>query len=463
MFRIFLFILFLSPICVQAKDYQVKITVKNLPADAQPLLLSIYNGNMFVIDSLAGKNQDTLTFRIPENSAAGMYRAILGMPPYARFTNAQPIVFDFLFNKEEVEFTLDFSNPANTVEVIRSKENRIYFDFLKADALYYQKLALLEQVVMDYPDQDEFYRKALEFYQKAQQQRDKFIDKTYASHRNTLAGRIIKNQKIPYTNGKLNAAERDSVFRKEFLNQVDFSDTTLLYTNVYTDKLYSYMQMFMDQKASPRENEANCILALDEIVPRLDVNPVIQQHLLQFLITGFESMKMEEVLAHISSHYLQQCGGSQEIIKRRLAGYSRMAIGQKVPDFTLNDIQGIPFNLYDCIYPYTLILFWHTECNHCQNLMKALPNLCRQEFFEKNQVRIIGVSIDENKENWEKLSAEYPLEWVNTYAEGSFESPLANDYNLFATPSMFLIDHEHNIIAKPTTIEELEKNIRELQ
>ena len=61
-----------------------------------------------------------------------------------------------------------------------------------------------------------------------------------------------------------------------------------------------------------------------------------------------------------------------------------------------------------------------------------------------------------------KFSTQYPLEWTNTYVEGSFNSEIAADYNLFATPSMFLIDENHKIIAKPTTIGELEKNIREL-
>lgn len=51
----------------------------------------------------------------------------------------------------------------------------------------------------------------------------------------------------------------------------------------------------------------------------------------------------------------------------------------------------------------------------------------------------------------------------NIHAAGSFDSEIANDYNLFATPSMFLIDENHKIIAKPTTIGELEKNIGELE
>ena len=138
---------------------------------------------------------------------------------------------------------------------------------------------------------------------------------------------------------------------------VDFNDTVLLYTSVYTDKIFQYLQMFISRSAMHQENEANCIQALDKIVPLLDVNPVIQQHLLQFLITGFESMQMEEVLAHISSNYLQQCGGSTDVIKRRLEEYRKMAIGQQVPDFTVYDLEGNPVNLYSDMSPYKLILF----------------------------------------------------------------------------------------------------------
>ena len=94
--------------------------------------------------------------------------------------------------------------------------------------------------------------------------------------------------------------------------------------------------------------------------------------------------------------------------------------------------------------------------------MEALPQLCQKEIFTHQQIKLIGITIDENREDWEKFSTQYPLEWTNTYVEGSFNSEIAADYNFFATPSMFLIDENHKIIAKPTTIGELEKNIREL-
>ncbi len=463
MFRKIIVLLLLCPLFTWAKDYQVRIHVKNLPADSQPILLRIYNGNLFILDSIPAVNQEEITFRIPENTRPGMLRTILGMSAYSPMMPSQPIALNFIFNRENIEINTDYQDPQNAAEIVTSEENKLYFGFMKSDLLFFKKLGLLEQVVQNYPEQDEFYQKALTHYLKVQNEREKFIDKTCKINTKTLASRIIKNQKMPVLPGKLTPEERDSLINQQFLSEVNFNDTTLLYTNIYTDKVFRFIQMHMKPTATPRENEANCIRAIDQLVPVLDINPTIQQHILQFLIEGFESMKIEEVLAHISSNYLQQCGSNSDIIKQRLEGYRKMAVGQKVPDFTSNKTQGEPFNLYNHISPYTLILFWHTGCEHCQILMNNLPGLSRAGLFSDHQLQIIGVSIDENKEEWEKFSENYQLDWINTHVEGSFGSQIASDYNLFATPTMFLIDAEYNIIAKPLTLEELKNNIMELK
>lgn len=464
MFKKFVLFLLFCPCLVWAKDYQFKLHVKDLPSDSRPLLLRMYNGDLFVLDSVPAVSGEEIVFHIPENTRPGVLRAVLGLSPtYSPMMPPQPIALNLIFNRGDIEIRTDYQNPQERAEILVSEENKLYFDFMKSDLVFYSKLGLLEQVVQNYPEEDEFYQRALAHYLKLQNEREKFIEKTAKSNPKTLASRIIKAQKMPVLPGKLTSEERDSLFNVQYLSQVEFNDTSLLYTNVYTDRIFRFIQMYMKQTATPRENEANCIRALDRLVPVLDVNPIVQQHLLQFLIKGFETMGMEEVLAHISSNYLQQCGSDSDITKQRLEAYGKMAVGQKVPDFTLNDAQGQPFNLYDDISPYTLILFWHTQCGHCQMLMKDLPELSKEGLFSKHQVRIVGVSVDENREDWEKFSETYQLDWVNTFTEGSFRSQTASDYNLFATPTMFLVDSDHNIVSKPLTLEELKKSIEQLK
>lgn len=457
-----LFLLLFIPALCAGKDFQVKLHITNLPSDSKPTLLKIFNGNMYIVDSLPVNSNNTLTFNVPEDTYPGMFRAILGTSTYNRFMNGQPTIIDFLFNKEDIELSLDFNTPDN-ITVQKSNENKVYFDFTEKDGKFFQKLGSLEQVVTQYPDKDEFYQLALKYYKQFQIDREKMIDSMYNANRNMLAAKIINTRRMPFTEGNIAPEDRDSIFKEQFLDKIEFTDSTLLYTNIYTDKLFQYINFFIKRELGPRENEASIILAVDNIMPKISADEEIKNYLLQFLINGFESMKMEEVLAHISNNYLQQCGSSMELVKRRLEGYKKMAVGEKVPDLVALDINNNPVSLYNSVNPYTLLVFWHTECGHCKTLMAELPRMIKNGLFQQHDVKILAVSIDEDRENWVKFSEEHKPEWINTYIEGGFSSEAATNFNLFATPSMFLLNSDNTIIDKPITPEELEEGIKKLK
>lgn len=437
--------------------------MQNLPSNSKPMLLRIFNGNMYVVDSLPVLNNQTVTFNVPDNTESGMLRIILGMSPYAQFINGEASHLDILYTREDIELNIDFNNPDNSVEVIRSDENRNYFNYMKKDNRYFMKLGSLEQVVVQYPDRDAFYDMALKYYKEFQQERDKWIDSCYHSNPQSLAARILNTRRMPFTEGNLTPQERDSVYREQFLSRIEFTDTLLLNTNIYTDKLFQYINFFLNRDAGPRESEDLIISVLDRIEPQISANEQIRNNLLQFLISGFEAMKMENVLAHISNNYLQQCGSSMDMVKRRLEGYRKMAIGQKVPDVTAIDLNNKPINLYNEVNPYTLLIFWHSGCSHCQILMNKLPEMVQKGLFKKHNVKIITISIDEKREDWVKYSKAHPFSWTNAYVEGAFNSQAAKDFNIFATPSLFLLDENNTIIAKPITPDELEESIDALK
>ena len=462
MLKKLLLLFILLPLFATGKDFQVRLAIKNLPEGNVPVLLRIYNGNMIMLDSIPAKNGEILTFDIPDNIPRGMLKVVLGPSAYAKYTNGQPTAVDFLFNREDIEFSLDFNNPEKTLKIIRSEENKVYFEALRHEILFFRKLALLEQVVLQYPEQDDFYHSALKYYQKYQTDREKLLDSMYAARPHMLATKILNTRRLPFTAGNLSPTDRDSIYQHHFLDKLEFNDTTLLYTNAYTDKLYQYIQFFIKPNQSPRENEAAIIKALDNIMPKLESNEIVRTHLLQFLIQGFESMKMEEVLAHISENYLQQCNSSMEIVKRRLEKYQKMAIGQKVPDFTAVDVHNNPVSLYADIHPYTLLIFWHTNCSFCRQFLTDLAKPEIQQMLQHYDINIIGISIDDNREDWISYSAGHKLNFSNTFIEGGFYSETAGEYNLFATPSLFLLDNNHTILAKPLTIEELVNALKKL-
>lgn len=458
--RLLFFLLFL-PIIASAKDFQVKMNMKNFPAENKPILLKVFNGNTFIVDSLPTLQNNSLTFKVPGNTAPGTFRAILGQSPYSKFMSGQPTYIDFVFNKENIEFSFDFLNPNQTIEVISSKENKVYFNFLKQEELYSTKLGLLVGLLAQYPTKDEFYNLAVKNFETFQHERNKFIKDTYTNNPGMLASKVINTLQMPFTPGVMSAEARDSVFKAQFLDNIDFSDTALLYTNIYTDKIYQYINFFMKRDLGQRENEEILINVMDEILPRISTNIQVRNTLLQFLINAFESMKMEEVLAHISN-YLQQCESTGEIDKRRLESYKKLAIGQTVPDMVVMDIDNNPVSLYENVNPYTLIIFWRTDCGHCHTLTDELAKYVKTDDFKKHNVKIISVSVDETADVWKQYCKQNKFEWINAYAEGGLMGEVGVNYNIFGTPTLFLVDDTNKILAKPLTFPDLKKALERL-
>ena len=52
MLKLFIVFFCLLPFTGWSKDYRVRLEVKNLPADSQPILLRFYNGALFALDTL---------------------------------------------------------------------------------------------------------------------------------------------------------------------------------------------------------------------------------------------------------------------------------------------------------------------------------------------------------------------------------------------------------------------------
>lgn len=109
-----------------------------------------------------------------------------------------------------------------------------------------------------------------------------------------------------------------------------------------------------------------------------------------------------------------------EIVKRRLEKYQKMAIGQKVPDFTAVDVHNNPVSLYADIHPYTLLIFWHTNCSFCRQFLTDLAKPEIQQMLQHYDINIIGISIDDNREDWISYSAGHKLNFSNTFIEGGF-------------------------------------------
>jgi hypothetical protein len=71
------------------------------------------------------------------------------------------------------------------------------------------------------------------------------------------------------------------------------------------------------------------------------------------------------------------------------------------------------------------------------------------------------VSLDTSRTEWTSFLKEQKLNWLNGSELKGFNSVSSDEYNIFATPTMFLLDRDKKILAKPISYRELDQALKE--
>ena len=69
----------------------------------------------------------------------------------------------------------------------------------------------------------------------------------------------------------------------------------------------------------------------------------------------------------------------------------------------------------------------------------------------------MAISIDSSRNDWINFIKTNNLNWLNVSDLKGWDGQAAIDYCIYATPTMFLVDKQLKIIAKPMTIDDVKK------
>jgi thiol-disulfide isomerase/thioredoxin len=148
---------------------------------------------------------------------------------------------------------------------------------------------------------------------------------------------------------------------------------------------------------------------------------------------------------------------------RRMALESRTrsttAVGRKVPIFSLCDTANNSVPLY-LDSSYTLIDFWASWCAPCRKENPALWAIYTK--YKNFNFRIVGVSLDTNKDAWLKAIRKDHLTWNHASDLRGWSSIAVTLFGIKSIPTNYLLDEYGVIVAKNLHAEQLDEILGKL-
>lgn len=135
--------------------------------------------------------------------------------------------------------------------------------------------------------------------------------------------------------------------------------------------------------------------------------------------------------------------------------------GSAAPDFTMNSLDGKSHTLSDLQGQYVMLDFWASWCGDCR---KDIPEMKRLHELYGKEVRFIGVSFDDKKENWEKCVTSNGLDWLQLSELKKWkDTKVSKLYNIQWIPTMYILSPDGKVVLSTVMIEKVEAKLKELQ
>ncbi len=446
------------------KGRMIPITLNPL-RNTTVYLGSYFGKGMALVDSAKLNEEGKGVFKGDTKLTTGIYFVV--SPNYT-------IQFEFLMDGLQHFSIVADTAAKEKAEIIGSPDNDLFKAYAVFSAAKGKQLQELEQAYKKAPNAADSSQLRVEM-SKVEKELGDYKTAIQKKNPESLLSALFHIMKrpiapaIPVINGKADSLYPYRFVKNHFWDDVIFSEDRLLRTPFFEPKLDDYFKYYI----SP---EPDSIIAE---VKYMLLSARSAKELYPYLLTKFtnkymnpEFMGQDKVFIYLFENFyakgdtvLLNPASRKTIIER---AYSLMAnqLGQQAPMLELTDTLGKIRSLYGIEAPFTVVAFWDPNCGHCKEEIPRLDSLYRSKWKAKGVV-IYSVNIYENELNaWKQFIIEKKLSatWVHAYqtkeaktAEEKLALPNYRQlYDIFKTPTLYLLDKNKRIMAKQLSLEQFD-------
>ncbi|MDY6799802.1 MAG: thioredoxin-like domain-containing protein [Bacteroidota bacterium] len=455
------FLLFISSASlIFAQGYEIKVNISDQP-DAEIYLGYYYGDKTYVKDTVRLDNKGKGKFKADTLLPQGVYIVVLPSKNY----------FDLLIGDDQ-QFAIETTSDdlVKNMKISGSKENEAFKEYQEFMMSNNKKSSELQSKLKELDrssDSVELIRKELEQMSRTVKNKINKFAQTYEGSMFSVIINVVKNPEIPEIEIPEGTNNPDSVRwfhsynynRQHYFDHIDFKDERYLYTPVFHNKLHTFFTKILIQDPDTINQY------IDIVAAQAEENEEVFQYLMRYFINTFQRsniMGMDKVFVHVTDNYyltdkvdwLDET--TLQRIKEQVAKLRFNLIGNRAQNLRMETSTGEYASLYDIDAKFTILYFFEPDCGHCKKVTPKIKEI--YEDFDRSELEVFAVYTQRDKDDWLEYLNDNQLNWINVWDPNNI-SNFRFFYNIYSTPTIYLVDKDKKIIAKRISHESVRKII----
>ena len=180
----------------------------------------------------------------------------------------------------------------------------LYYAFLRLNKQFKIKSELLQLVLARYPKEDPYYKTTETTLQQLQGQYSDFVNNSSQRNPGSFIARYVRSSQLPVVDHALPLEKQLAYLKVHALDNVDFTDDSLIHSNVFTNKTIEYLTYYRNPQLPKELLEKEFNTAIDTILNKARVSQAVYKHIIESLIDGFKKFGFEECIEYILDNYV---------------------------------------------------------------------------------------------------------------------------------------------------------------
>lgn len=452
--------------CSNTYSQSYKIDVKINDLKNTDIYLGYYYGDKtYVSDTVKLDSNGKGTFSGDSLLEQGVYIVILPSKNY----------FDIIIGEDQ-EFYVETRSDdlIKNLKVKGSEENESFKDFRNFMMSSNTTSAKIRKKMQGLDENSDSLQILNDQIENLNKDVKSYWAKTIQENEGKLLGIIVnamKNPEIPEIEVPDEIENKDSVRwfhsynynKNHYLDNIDFSDKRFLRTPFFHNKLETFFTKVLIQ------NPDTINKYIDIVAVQAEKNHAVFQYVIQYLINTFQKstiMGMDNVFVHIAEEYYITgkadwiSDETMEKLKEEVAKHRFNLVGNIAQDLKMETINEEYERLHEIKSKFTLVYFFEPNCGHCKKVTPEVHKLYQE--YDREDFEVFAVYTQGDKTEWlEYIHDKGYEDWINVWDPYNLTN-FRFFYNIYSTPTLYLLDKDKKIIAKRIGAETL-RSILEIE